>query len=369
MSVKKVSMSVIAFILLIVGQASAQNDTEGEPTSTVFYLFAACESEAVFDLTGTIETGYDLYVQVFDQVGGGGTALTPLTRVSVSGDYEVSQVLPYNNARTLLVGQFASATIAIARENDPSSTIYTDIIDDVRDTCIEPAYSSTDTFTSGQSTSSTPLVDPVTGNIIGTGEVIASSGIFTPDGGVLNEVFSQPQEALVQIGARPSDIARTRDFEGRVSDPGLIFAECDAFPLADPGRVWDTDNITIFWSWFAATPELAQQHVNNAQYEVFLSSEYVYRQPFPRVDVSQPVLREDGNYYVFYTANLGNGFRPGEYRVDFYVTWETVIDDGYELFGPGTDNTSIINTCTFEAELNPFGINTPLNNPTVPLQR
>ena len=361
---KKLMLVVFTISVLISGSAFAQ---DSEPTSTVFFFFAACESQGVIDFNGTMEAGFDIYVQLFDQVGGGGSPLTPLTRVSVSGDYQVSQVLPYNDGRTLLLGQFASAVITIARETDSSSTIYTDGIDDVRDGCIDPAFGSTDTFIDGQSTGSTPLVDPVTGNIISTGEVIASSGIFTPDGGVLNEVFSFPQEAIVQIGARPSDINDTT-FDGRVTDPGLIFAECDQFPLADPGVVWDSDTIIVFWSWFAKTAALAQQHIDNAQYEVFLSSQYANRQPFPFVNVSGPVLREDGNYYVFYTANLGNGFRSGEYRVDYYLTWDTVIDDGFDLFGPGTATEFFISTCTFNVERNPFGVETSQNNPTIPLQ-
>lgn len=363
---KKIMLTLFATAIMIVGTSFAQD----EPSSTVFFFFAACENQAVIDLNGTVESGYDVYVQIFDQVGGAGNPLTPLTRVSVSGEYQVSQVLPYNEGQTLLVGQFASAVITIASETDASNVIYTDGIDDVRDTCIDPAYPSTDTFVGGDAAGggSTPLVDPVTGNIIGTGEVIASSGIFTPDGGTLNEVFSQPQEAVVQIGARPSDIA-DQNLAGRVTDPGLIFAECDDYPLADPGIVWDIDNITVFWSWYASSPELVQQHIDNAEYEVFLSSPYVNRQPFPDVDVSDIVEREDGNFYVFYVANLGRGFRSGEYRVDYYLTWDTVIDDGYDLFGPGTATEFFLSSCTFDVTGNPYGIETDRNNPTIPLQQ
>ena len=85
--------------------------------------------------------------------------------------------------------------------------------------------------------------------------------------------------------------------------------------------------------------------------------------------VSPIVQREDGNYYVFYSANLGTGFRPGDYRVDYYVTWDTVIDDGYDLFGPDTATPFILNTCSFTIQNNPFGVETQQNNPTVPLQQ
>jgi hypothetical protein len=359
---------VFLLSLIIGGSVMAQT---AEPESSVFYFFAACENQAVIDLNGTMEAGWDVYVQVFDQLGGQGQALSGLIRVSVSGDYRVSATVPFNNGRTLLLGQFASAAIRIARENDPESTQFTGTIDDVQDGCIEPAYGTADTDSAGGAGSgdSTPLIDPVTGQVIVQGELISSANIFTPDGGVLNDVYSFPHEATVQIGARPSEVQDSQQVSGRSTDAGLIFAECDQYPLADPGRLFDSDNLTVFWSWYASTPALVQDHIDNALYEVFLSSPYAYRQTFPNIVRSPIVEREDGNFYVFYTANLGNGFRPGDYRIDFYLTWTEAISDGYANFGPGTANPSFTSSCSFTLELNPFGIRTDLDNPTVPLQR
>ncbi len=365
-------LPVIALLLLLIPAVGAQDDTTTDTTtdeqgSTVNYFFVACESQAVFDLTGNMLNGFDLYVQVFRDAGATGTALSPVTRVNVDGGYQVSPIVQYTGGETLLLGQFASARISIAPTGNPDNPVYTDVVDDVQDTCIEPSYSAADTSDAGSSTGGGTLIDPETGEVIegSADEPIRSSGIYTPGGGVLNEVFGRPQEALVQIGARPSENER---IEGRTTDPGLIFAECDAFPLANPGRLFDTDNLTVFWSWFAATPALAREHIARAQFEVFLTSEYAYRQVFPNVDVRPVVQREDGNYYVFYVANLGDGFRPGEYRIDYYVTWPEIISDGYGEFGPGTDTPFLKNTCTFEVEINPFGIRTDLNNPTIPLQ-
>lgn len=369
--VKKLMLTLWFIGLMLVGTSFAQDDTTTTTTSgesSVFFFHTPCEAQAVFDLNGFAASGIDIYLQVFDQVGGAGNPLTDLIRVSVDGDYQVSQVLPYNNGQTLLLGQFSSAVISLASENDPSNIILTFTDDEVLGNCSEPSFPLADSVGSSSTGTSTPLVDPVTGNIIGTGEVISTSGIFTPDGGTLNEVFSAPQEAIVQIGARPSDITN-QNYVGRVSDPGLIFAECDAFPATDPGIVWDVDTVTVFWSWFAATPAQAQDHINNAQYEVFLSSQYAHRQPFPNVVVSPITKREDGNYYVFYSANLGTGFRSGDYRVDYYVTWDNTIDDGYSLFGPNTETPFILNTCSFTVQNNPFGVETQQNNPTVPLQQ
>ena len=366
---RKILLICLLLGLMVLGGTASAQDATGEPSSTISYFFVACENQAVLDLEGTMQAGYDVYVQIFRDAGG--TQLTNLIRVSVNNTYQVSQTIPFASGQTLLVGQFASARITMARESDPSATIFEETAQDVQDGCATPTFPAADTTdvgANGTTGPTTPIIDPVTGNVIDfeTAEVVGSSGIFTPDGGVLNEVISRDPEAVVQIGPRPSERV---EFVGRTADPGLIFAECDSFAGANPGLLWDTDNLTVFWSWFAKTPAQVQQHLDNAQYEVFLTSPYAYRQTFPRINVSAITRREDGNYWVFYTANLGDGFRPGQYRIDYYVTWSEAISDGYDAFGPGTDNVGLLSTCTFEVQGNPFGIQVNRNNPTVPLQQ
>lgn len=354
-------------LLVLGGTVSAQDDAFD---STISYFFVACENQAIIDFEGTMQAGYDIYVQLFLAQGAAGTQLTNLIRVSVNNEYQVSQTLAYSSGQTVLVGQFASAQISMARESDPSRTIFSDTIQDVQDGCVEPSFPAADTTDAGSNASgvTTPIIDPVTGNVIDfeTTDVVGSSGIFTPDGGVLNDIIVRQAESVVQIGARPSEQV---EYVGRTADPGLIFAECDSYAGANPGLLWDTDNLTVFWSWFAATPELVQEHLDTAQYEVFFTSPYTFRQTFPRILVSQITEREDGNFWVFYTANLGDGFRPGQYRVDYYVTWDRAISDGYAAFGPGTENAGLLSTCNFNVEINPFGLEVRRDNPTVPLQQ
>lgn len=350
-------------LMIVGGVAVAQDDG---PSSTISYLFVACENQVVIDFEGTMQAGYDIYVQVFRELTGSGTQLSNLIRVSVNNTYQVSQTIPFPSGQTLLLGQFASANISMARESDPSRTIFSQTIGDVQDGCIEPSFPAADTTDVGSESPSTPIIDPITGQVIdsSTIEIVGSSGVFTPDGGVLNDVVVR-REAAVQIGARPSE---RQEFTGRTTDAGWIFAECNTVPGSNPGLLWDTDNLTVFWSWFARTPQLVQEHIDTARYEVFLSSPYASRQTFPNVQRSAIVQREDGNYWVFYTANLGDGFKPGQYTVDYYVTWDRVISDGYDSFGPGTTNIGLLSSCTFNVQGNPFGLTVDRNNPTIPLQ-
>jgi hypothetical protein len=130
----------------------------------------------------------------------------------------------------------------------------------------------------------------------------------------------------------------------------LIFAECDDYPAANPGLLYDTDTLVVFWSWFASTPELVQQHIDNAVYEVGIFDS----QPFvPSVIVSD-ITQRGRNYWVFYTVTLGNA-KPGSYPIEFKLSWRNPISDGYDDFGPGTANERFNSTCAFTVRPNVEG--------------
>ncbi|MCU0514322.1 MAG: hypothetical protein MUE40_17360 [Anaerolineae bacterium] len=336
-------------LLATAGSGLAQDAaaTPAASTTDVSYFFVTCEDRAILDLNGTIDAGYDVYVQVFRDLGAAGTALTGLLRVPVTGTFQVSPPLPFPETERIIFGQFASARLIIARETDPNNVMFQTIVDDVQDGCANPQFAATATSVIGSGTGGTPatVTDPATGQTL---TIISDSGIYRPDGGKLNQVFARPREEVVQIGARASEDKRE---EGRTSNPGLIFAECDNFPAANPGRLFDTDGITIFWSWFARTPAQVQSHLDNAIYDITLNGRSI--QP---VQVSEIRQLDDGNYWVFYTASLGSGFRPDTYGVVFNLSWRAAIRDGFDRFGPGTRNESFRSTCTFTIEPNPYGV-------------
>lgn len=366
--------SVLIGVFLLASMAFAQeatDDTEDtttstNPTSTVNWFFVACENRAILDLSGTMDSGFDLYVQVFNGLNASGTPLTDQRQVSVNGSYTVTPDLPFTGGQILALGQFASARITIAAEGNPSNTLYTGTTDDVQDGCVEPSYPSTATSSVTTTTSGGTTVS-ADGTLVTTTGTAAETGIFTPDGGVLRLEGADftDTNAEVVIGARPSEdpflnVART-------NKPGFIFAECNAFPISGPGTLYDTDSLTVFWSWFAATPELVQEHIAAAQYSVRFWSPFNGVQTFSRVTVSDIVQREDGNYWVFYFVNLGPGFKHAQYAVNYEVSWSQAISDGFEQFGPGTANEKLDGACDFTVEENVFGADVPRPNPTTPL--
>lgn len=368
---KKHTLWLLCLLLLTSGLAIAQDDTTDTDTSsqsTVQFFFVACENNAVVDLSGVMQPGFDIYVQIFRDLNGTGEPLTNIRQVQVNGNYTVSPDLPYINGEVLAFGQFASMRISIASESNANNTVYTELVEEVQDGCGTPQYSSVATSDAGTTTTTTTTattaVDASTGRPL-------SEGIFAPGGTIYfppEGIVARENEPAVFIGARPSELQDKQNFEGRSSQPGLLFAECDKYDRAAPGTIYDNDNIVIFWSWFAATPELVQDHINNADYKIYLYSDYNGSQLVQRINRSEITERSDGNYWVFYTADLGTGFRPGDYSVGYQLRWNQQISDGYGEYGPGTANDYIESNCTFDIQLNPWGIPTAQNNPTLPLQ-
>ena len=317
----------------------------GLAQSNVDIYFIACGDQAVIDLSGTVGSGYDIYYQVFSGASATGAAITSLRRVVVDGDYAVSDNVTYNEGAAVALGGVASAVVSIAREDDSSRSLYETTVDDLNDGCNTP---------------SNPLVDSLD---VDAGEVaagkservlVSTSGIISPFGGELNPVY-ESREPVVQIGARASEATDPN----RTENPGLLFAECDQYPLSHPGTLYDTDNLVLFWSWFAKTRQQVQDHIDHAQYSVKINGE------FPLFVERSEITQLNGNYWVFYIAHLGDAWRPGSYGIEYKLHWDEVISDGYDDFGPDTEHVEELSTCTFDIQTNPWGVQVVHESPPV----
>ena len=336
---KTLLLLLILFALLF----GAQAQDETEYTSTVNWFHSACEDRMVINLSGTMQSGYDLYFQAFDAYGGLGNAITGLRRVSVDGDYAVSQVVPWLNGAARELETPYSVVIRIGRENDADSTLFQTESNDTLDECTEPANELVDS----EETPEQP-------------QLMSSSGVFTPDGSMLNPVYSLPVQPIVQIGAR----AQPEVEPGRTRNPGLIYAECEDVAGADPGILYDTDTIRVFWSWYAQTKEQVQQHIDTAQYALKLHGLEI-----PNVQVSEiKQLPGSSDWWVFYTVNFGDKWEPGLYELNYAVGWSEAITDGYANFGPGTENERLGSRCLFHIRPNPHGVEVLHEQPSMPLK-
>ncbi len=338
LSVKKLALAALLFSAMIlagVGSTTAQTTTTPTPEATVAGpsnstegLLIVCADAAVLNFSGVSLVGFDVFYQIFSGSTGSGTALTSQRQVPVAGEYAVSDRVAYNTGLTVADGGTASAKVDVARESDPTRIDYSFVLTDVQDGCNNPTN---------------PLVDSTDasgGTSASSGTPGTTTSIFAPNGGLLNPNL-QPEAAVV-VGARLSDRYRSET-------PGLIFAECDAYPLAEPGLIYDNDSVTIFWSWYTKTQAQMEQHLANAIYTVQLNTAEL-----PMTTRSEPVLRS-GNYWVFYTATVGQ-LRPGHYEVGYLLTWANPVNDGYADYGPGTANPRQSGICNFDVLLNGDGV-------------
>lgn len=333
---KLMPLLLVVILLTSMGSVLAQDGTTTGPTSNVTIFVVICDTRAVVNFSGTMQAGFDVYYQIFSGAGGTGTPLTTLRQAPVDGAYTYSEIVTYNEGATVPAGSVGSAYVAIARETNAASTIYTTTVDDLQDGCAEPQ----NPLGASSDTGGSASVSTATTQSAGTTSA-GTSNIPSPFGGVVNPNYIPPDPSLVVIGARPEFV------EPRQETPGLIFAECNDYPVAVPGVVYDTDNVVIFWSWFARTAEQVQQHIDAVDYSVT----FYGRLPLPDPIVRTPIERRGNNYWVFYYARLGS-LIPGQYFIEYKVNWNEAITDGYEDFGPGTENEQLISGCGFRIRPN-----------------
>lgn len=322
------------FVLFIIGSSRtlAQTATPTGPSNDVQGFLVICADSAVINFTGSMLSGFDIYFQLFAGTTGSGTALTALRQVPVSGAFSFSEQVPYISGSTVAAAQSASANVLVAREGDSSRVDFEFVLTDVQDGCGGNAAQNplgTSTEVGGGITTDGTTTD--------TGTTTPVRHILAPGGGVVNPNLQA--EPPVVIGARPSVNFRSQT-------PGLIFAECNAYPMALPGLVLDSDSVTIFWSWFTDTEEQMEAHLAHAQYSVKLN-----QAAFPRVTLSD-IEQRDGSFWVFYSVNVGN-LGPGFYEVEYRLTWDQPVNDGFQDFGPGTDHPMEANNCMFQVAHNP----------------
>lgn len=98
-------------------------------------------------------------------------------------------------------------------------------------------------------------------------------------------------------------------------------------------------NIFILsWGWIAQTREQVLDYLENA----------VTKVTFNGVEITDAergdIYAEDEAYHVFWNKSLGVLDR-GKYTMTFFEEYRNKIFDGWEYFGPGTDNESVEDTC------------------------
>ncbi len=342
--VKKLALLTSCLLLLMViatlgvqpGQAQTTTPTPAATTqgTTVEAFAVLCTDAVVVRFSGTMLSGWDIYYQAFNGPNGTGTALTNVRQASVAGDFLFNERLAYNSGSTLATGATGSIKAFVAREGNSSSVDFEFTVNDFNDGC---SSDTTTQPTGSADTGTTTGSTDTTAAAASTSRPGFTTSLLAPNGGLLNPNL-QPEAAVV-IGARPSDTFRSET-------PGLLFAECDEYPLALPGLIYDNDTVVVYWSWYTKTLEDMQQHIDNAIYVASINTAR-----FNDVQRTEPV-RRNGNYWVFYSFTAGQ-LRPGHYEVAYDLTWANPVNDGYDDYGPGTARPRESGNCNFDVTRNP----------------
>lgn len=112
-----------------------------------------------------------------------------------------------------------------------------------------------------------------------------------------------------------------------------------------PAVVSSDDSVSIFWSWWVTQPELMQDHVNNAQYEVLLNGQRLTNWEQYRTAMFEDP-EENDNWTVYWYVPIGY-LEPGTYTLDYRLTWSEPVNDGLRDYGPGTAREEETGSCTF----------------------
>lgn len=110
-----------------------------------------------------------------------------------------------------------------------------------------------------------------------------------------------------------------------------------------PDPIRSDQTVSIWWSWFVARPELMQDHLDNANYEVLLDGRLLANYEDYQTEMTR---LPNGDWDVAWYIPVGT-LNPGRHEVIFRLTWDEPVNDGYAAFGPGTRNETDEGNCVF----------------------
>ncbi|MBW7880935.1 MAG: SUMF1/EgtB/PvdO family nonheme iron enzyme, partial [Anaerolineae bacterium] len=125
-----------------------------------------------------------------------------------------------------------------------------------------------------------------------------------------------------------------------------VYAYCDspAFggTIRAPTNLASGSTVEIRWNWFAKTEQQIRDHLESAQYEITINGVSIDNP----LDYATTISPSGGDFVLdfFYPTEP---LTAGIYQVVYRVTWREQIFDGYDYFGPETNNPEVTGTCTF----------------------
>ncbi len=154
-----------------------------------------------------------------------------------------------------------------------------------------------------------------------------------------------PFESATPAEGEPTSVAAEATPSRDLSDRNIL-AYCVKDGVRPVSPTTD-ETVSIYWRWWvvASRPELMDDHLDNAYYEVYLDGQLLSNW----ADYQTEMIQDSSNsnrWTVFWYVPVGK-LDAGEHTVDFKVTWRAEITDGIDPFGPGTNTPEDTGNCTF----------------------
>lgn len=143
------------------------------------------------------------------------------------------------------------------------------------------------------------------------------------------------------VTPQPDEDGPARPASTAVPEREDILAYCRQKNVRPPSPDTD-DNIFIEWSWYVSRPEYMEDHLDHATYEVRLDGELLEDWE----QYATEMTTESGVYIVYWYYPVGK-LDAGTHEVEYRLSWDDAITDGYADFGPGTANEVDTGSCTF----------------------
>jgi hypothetical protein len=135
---------------------------------------------------------------------------------------------------------------------------------------------------------------------------------------------------------------------GQVQAKVNVFALCDnpALGIRAPTNLASGSTIIVWWAWYAKEEQQIQDHISASTYDVKVDGKALLRINDYRTRISKPA----NDYVVYWYVPFPEALTSGEHRITYRVTWSRAISDGYEMFGPGSNNAVEEGSCTFRVQ-------------------
>jgi hypothetical protein len=174
---------------------------------------------------------------------------------------------------------------------------------------------------------------------------------FLPHPGARSVAFSPDGATIASAGGGSVRVWRVEDSlptQPQLQDATIanIVAYCDTFEI-EPLTPIIGDSISLVWSWFATERELIDDHIEHAQYTITVGGNLLAGWRF-RSQIL-PDETNNGDWTVYWYALLGH-LEAGAYDVEYNLTWDAQISDGYGEYGPDSDITEDAGACRFRVE-------------------